>query len=85
MCQTIFLGLCYACNNFGHKAVNCRENNWNRDNSESYAGNDYSRRPSETHNISYNMFESLSTEMECYKCKKSGHRAIDCRMIVPPR
>jgi hypothetical protein len=25
--QTMFFGLCYACNNFGHKAVNCRANN----------------------------------------------------------
>ena len=24
--QTIFFGLCYACNNFGHKVVNCRAN-----------------------------------------------------------
>jgi hypothetical protein len=22
--QNIFLGLCYSCNNFGHKAINCR-------------------------------------------------------------
>jgi hypothetical protein len=27
--QTIFYGLCYACNNFGHKAANCRANNRN--------------------------------------------------------
>jgi hypothetical protein len=27
--QTIFFGLCYACNNFGHKAVNCIANNRN--------------------------------------------------------
>jgi hypothetical protein len=27
--QTIFFGLCYACNNFGHKVVNCRANNKN--------------------------------------------------------
>jgi hypothetical protein len=28
--QTIFIGLCYSCNNFGHKAVNCRANNRNK-------------------------------------------------------
>ena len=22
--QSIFLGLCYACNNYGHKAIDCR-------------------------------------------------------------
>jgi hypothetical protein len=46
--QTIFFGLCYACNNFGHKAVNCRANNMNSNNFESYAQRDYSRRPSDT-------------------------------------
>jgi hypothetical protein len=34
--QTIFFGLCYACNNFGHKAVNCRANNMNNNNFESH-------------------------------------------------
>jgi hypothetical protein len=28
--QTIFFGLCYACNHFGHKAVNCRANSRNK-------------------------------------------------------
>jgi hypothetical protein len=28
--QTIFFGLFYACNNFGHKSMNCRANNRNR-------------------------------------------------------
>jgi hypothetical protein len=30
--QTIFFVLCYACNNFGHKPVNCRANNRNNNN-----------------------------------------------------
>jgi hypothetical protein len=34
--QTIFFGLCYACNNFGHKFVSCRANNMNNNNFESY-------------------------------------------------
>jgi hypothetical protein len=66
--QTIFFGLCYACNNFGHKTVNCRAKNMNNNNFESYTQRDYSRRPSDTQRISYNMFESLRTEVECYKC-----------------
>jgi hypothetical protein len=28
--QTIIFALCYACNNFGHKDVNCRANNRNK-------------------------------------------------------
>ena len=47
--QTIFFGLCYACNNFGHKAVNCRANNMNNNYFESHTQRGYSRRPSETH------------------------------------
>jgi hypothetical protein len=38
--QTIFFGLCYACNNFGHKAVNCRANNMNNKKFESYTQRD---------------------------------------------
>jgi hypothetical protein len=83
--QTIFFGLCYACNNFGHKAVNCRANNRNKNNFESHTQRGYPRRPSETQRRSYNRFESLSTEVECYKCNNFGHMAKDCRMTVPPR
>jgi hypothetical protein len=83
--QTIFFGLCYACNNFGHKAVNCRANNRNNNNFESHTQRGYSRRPSETQRRSYNRFESLSTEVECYKCNNFGHVAKNCRMTVPPK
>jgi hypothetical protein len=65
MYQTIFFGLCYACNNFGHKVVNCRANNRNTNNFESHTQRGYPRRPSETKRRSYNRFESLSTEVEC--------------------
>jgi hypothetical protein len=83
--QTIFFGLCYACNNFGHKAMNCRANNRNKNNIKSNTQRGYPRRPSETQRKSYNRFESLSTEVECYKCNNFRHMAKDCRMTVPPR
>jgi hypothetical protein len=83
--QTIFFGLCYACNNFGHKVVNCRANNININKFESHTQKGYPRRPSETQRRIYNSFESLSTEVECYKCNNFGHMAKDCRMTVPPR
>ena len=83
--QTIFFGLCYACNNFGHKAINCRDNNKNNNYFESHTQVGYSRRPSETQRRSYNRFESLSTEVECYKCNNFGHIAKYCRMAIPPR
>jgi hypothetical protein len=65
--------------------VNCRANNKNNNNFESYTQRDYSRRPSDTQRISYNRFESLSTEVECYKCNNFGHRAKGCRMTIPPK
>jgi hypothetical protein len=66
--QTILFGLCYTCNNFGHKDVNCRANNRNNNKFKSHTQRGYSRRPSETQRRIYNRFESLSTEVECYKC-----------------
>jgi hypothetical protein len=83
--QTIFFGLIYACNNFGHKTMNCRYNIRNINNFESHTQKGYPRRPSETHRISYNKFESLSTEVEFYKCNNFGHMDKDCRLTFPPR
>jgi hypothetical protein len=65
--------------------VNCRDNNRNNNNFESYTKRGYSRRPSETQRINYNMFESLSNEVECYKCNNFGHVAKECRMTIPPK
>jgi hypothetical protein len=65
--------------------VNCRANNRNNNNFESHTQRGYSRRPSETQRRSYNRFESLSTEVECYKCNNFGHVAKNCRMEVPPK
>jgi hypothetical protein len=45
----------------------------------------YSRRPSETQRINYNKFESLSIEVDCYKCNNFGHVTKNCRMTVPPK
>jgi hypothetical protein len=85
MYQTIFFGLCYACNNFRHKVVNHRANNRNINNFEIHTKKGYPRNPSETPRRSYNRFESLSTEVECYKCNNFGHMAKDCRMTIPRR
>jgi hypothetical protein len=54
-------------------------------NFESYTQRDYSRRPSDTQRRSYNRFESLSTEVECYKCNNFGHMDKDCTMTVSPK
>ena len=51
MYQTIFFFLCYACNSFGHKAVNCRANNRNIKNFEIHTQKGYPRRPSEKNKL----------------------------------
>jgi hypothetical protein len=65
--------------------VNWRDNNRNTNKFESHTQMVYPRRPSERQRRSYNMFESLSTEVECYKCNNFGHMTKDCKMIVPSR
>jgi hypothetical protein len=65
--------------------VNCRSNNKNNNNFESHTQRGYSRRPSEIQRRSYNMFESLSIKVECYKCNNFGHVAKYWRMTVPPK
>jgi hypothetical protein len=44
--------------------MNCRANNMNINNFEIHTKKGYPRRRSETQRRSYNMFESLSTEVE---------------------
>jgi hypothetical protein len=66
--------------------VNCIINNKNINNYEGCTRNVYPRRPNEMQRRNYNVFEYLSTEVECYKCNIFGHMATkDCRMKSPPR
>jgi hypothetical protein len=57
----------------------------NKNNFESHTQRGYPRSISETQRRSYNMFECLSIEVECYKCNNFGHMAKDCRMTIAPR
>jgi hypothetical protein len=65
--QTIFLGLCYSCNNFGHKAINCKAYAKNRDNYEGHSRINHLRKSHDVFNKNYNSFGSLNDEVECYK------------------
>jgi hypothetical protein len=65
--------------------VNCGANNRNTKNFEIHTQKSYPKNPSETQRRIYNRFESLSTEVECYKCNNFGHMDKDCRMAVHPR
>jgi hypothetical protein len=74
--QNFFLGHCYTCKNFGHKAINCRINERNK-----YARNmnGVNRRYGNNCrfvNRSYNSFYPLMDKnIVCYKCNYLGHKS----------
>jgi hypothetical protein len=74
--QHIFLGYCYSCNNFGHKAVHCKSyRKYNPKNVQRYKKN---KNNAEKRN--YNSFSPLQDyNVECHKCNNYGHKASECR------
>jgi hypothetical protein len=74
--QNLFLGHCYTCKNFGHKAINCRINERNK-----YARNmnGVNRRYGNNHGFVNKIYNSFYPLMEknivCYKCNYLGHKA----------
>jgi hypothetical protein len=73
--QYIFLGYCYSCNNFGHRAIYCK----------SYRGhnpkNVQRSQKFNTEKRNYNSFSPLQDyNMECLKYNKYGHEASECRL-----
>ena len=91
--QNFFSGLCYACNNYGHKVINCKTYtrygyNWSRniyENSKYQVEGNYIRRSQLAPNKNYNKFEALDYDIECYICHNFGHIAKNCRsrLAVP--
>jgi hypothetical protein len=78
--QNFFLGHCYTCGKFGHKAINCRINE--RNNYESYMNGENSRYENVHRllNKNYNPFDPLMDQnIVCYKCNNLGHKARDCK------
>jgi hypothetical protein len=80
--QNFFLGHCYTCKIFVHKAINCRINERN-----TYARNmnGVNRRYGNNHgffNRSYNSFSPLMDKnIACYKCNYLGQKSRDCRYM----
>ena len=71
--QHIFLGHCYSCNKFGHKALKCKVygkvHEYKKD------------APSKPKERNHNRFGSLQRyDIECYKCNNFGHMARECKL-----
>ena len=85
--QSFFSGLCYACNNYGHKVVDCRTYTRYRynlgknryENSKYQVEGNYNRGSQLPPNKNYNRFEALDYDIECYRCHNFGHIARNCR------
>ena len=72
--QHIFLGHCYSCNNFGHKALKCRAYGKVYE----YKKDTSSNKPK---GRNHNWFGTLQRyEIECYKCNNFGHMARECKL-----
>jgi hypothetical protein len=80
--QNFFLGHCYTCKNFGHKAINCRINERNKYTGNMNGVNRRYRNNCGFVNRSYNSFYPLMDKnIVCYKCNYLGHKARDCRYM----
>ena len=91
--QNMFLGYCFFCRNFGHKAINYRENAINNylRNRDGYktSKNDFMSNKNKTSqrfaNKNYNSFAPLMNfNVECYKCNNFGHKAHECKSRLEP-
>jgi hypothetical protein len=73
----LFIGYCYSCNNFGHKAIHCKAyGQYNNRNVQRYKNNRYN-----TEKRNYNSFTPLQNfNIECKKCNNYGHKTKECRL-----
>jgi hypothetical protein len=73
----IFIGYCYSCNNYGHKAIHYKVyGQYNHRNVQRYKNNKYN---AEKRN--YNSFSPLQNfNIECQRCNNYGHKANECRL-----
>jgi hypothetical protein len=83
--EYLFLGKCFPCNNFGHKAINCKVHprNDQRINGGMYNAprNNYVNNKVKNHvdNRNKNSFSPLfNYYIKCYKCHYFGHKSQDC-------
>ena len=77
--QQIFFGHCYSCNNFGHKALNCKSYEKFRE----YKKNSPSDKPKGRNHNRFKLIQRY--DLECYKFNNHGNMATDCKLATPTR
>lgn len=73
-----FFGLCYACNNYGHKAIDSRayardRNAWRRnsyENTQYQSKRNIVRKLIDASECTYYRFGALDYKIECYRCSQ---------------
>ena len=77
--QNKFDGYCFFCYKYGHKEIFCNVFSRNiiahnsHDISRSEYGRRYDKSIQNSVNNSYNRFDALKFEVECYRCNNFGH------------
>jgi hypothetical protein len=79
--QQLFLGYCFSCHNFGHKALDCKAYRKNYHKSVQGYGHKNNKSSRNQRSRNYNSFSPLQDyNIECYKCNNYGHKASNCRL-----
>ena len=72
-----YKGKCFSCGKFGHRARDCRHNkNSNNNNTNNNSNNN--NNSNATKQTNENGSDERDKNIECYYCKKKGHRIADC-------
>jgi hypothetical protein len=69
--ESVFNGYCFSCNEYGHKALDCRQNGRKQ----------IGRFNNNIRCWNYNLVGNIATHcytMRCYSCDIYGHKARDC-------
>ena len=79
-----YKGKCYSCGKFGHRAKDCRGNNSNNNNNaKGKSGGNNSHNNARNENVTTgkqgeNENNERDKNIECFYCKKKGHRIANC-------
>ena len=77
----IFPGYCFACSNFGHKAIMCKAYGRNsyRDNLFHTMNNKSKTMGMRRNHNSFSLLQN--SDIECHKCHNFGHKENKCRLM----